>query len=225
MEKPIYEKALEEWKKRDPYLTDYEGFKKYLEQLEAQITAEQTEAKDSYWERMEYCERKLFDLAVRAVLEKEFGNPPQSWDDFFKVAKRYEELVKWRGYGIEAWWNRGYAQAFGVNVKVTREIARKIWRKVVKHPEWFGDWQTALGAKGYSGSAYWLKWYLTLCVLLGKEQEASEILNNLPEELRYPSEEPPEYVKKHLETQGWKKVYDLCKTCKEQNCDVCDKVP
>jgi len=56
---------------------------------------------------------------------------------------------------------------------------------------------TDLGAKGYSGDKYRLKWWFALCFKLGKGDEAREVVNNLPKELRHPNV-IPDYVKERV---------------------------
>jgi hypothetical protein len=218
----LYEKALEEWKKRDPYLLDAEGFEKFLKEKENEQRLIHDVA-DAYWERNRYCERKLFDIAVRAVLESEFNFPPKTWEDFFEIAHRYETFTRWRGYNpaFDAW---GQAIAKDFGVKIGRIESKRIWRRVVKHPEWYRDWDSAVGYHGYSGSAYYLTALLAICVKLGKEKEASQVLNNLPVELRYLGD-IPNRIRKGVIEQSWRKIYDVCKNCTETNCKECLEAP
>lgn len=219
----LYEQALEEWKKRDPHLLDLEGFEQFLaeKEKEEQIVRD---AKDAYWARNRYCEGKLMDIAIKAVLESEFDFPPKSWSEFFDLAHRYMELVKWRGYNLALdAWGREVCKHFGVE-PVTKVEARRIWRRLVKHPEWYRDWNTAIGAKGYTGSEYYLSGLLAICVKLGKEEEASEILNNLPFELRCLAE-VPDHIKQYVIEQGWRKTYDVCKGYTSLNCMECVEAP
>ena len=58
-----------------------------------------------------------------------------------------------------------------------------------------------------------------MCVKLGLQDEALEILNNLPEELRHPPI-VPDWVKASLETEGWKDTYK-CRSCKRATCEGC----
>jgi len=216
----LYEQALEEWKKRDPYLLDYEGFEEFLKQKE-ETQRVVHEFADAYWERNKYCEAKLLGVAIQAVLESEFDFPPKTWSEFFEMAERYQTLARWRGYNpaFEAW---GKAIATEFVVKVQRIEAKRIWRRIVKHPEWYYDWDSAVGCHGFGGSAYYLTALLAICVKLGKEKESSEILNNLPMELRYRGD-IPDHIQKALIEQGWREIYNICKTCTETNCKECLK--
>jgi len=215
-----YEEALEEWKQRDPYLSDFEGFERFLAEKEKQRKATHG-TKDAYWERNKYCAEKLMDIAIMAVLESEFNFPPKTWDEFFELAHRYMGLAKWKRYNVESYWGE-VSKDFDVD-GINKAEARRIWRRIVKHPEWYYDWNTALGAKGYSGSAYWLMYRLALCVKLGKEKETSEVVNNLPVELRYLGD-VPEHIKEYVMNESWKH-YDICKKCTTQNCMTCLECP
>ena len=216
----LYDETLKEWKQRDPYLSDFEGFERFLAEKEKQRKATHG-AKNAYWERNKYCAEKLMDIAIMAVLESEFSFPPKTWDEFFELAHRYMGLAKWKRYNVEAYWG-DVRKDFDVD-GINKAEARKIWRRMVKHPEWYYDWNTALGAKGYSGSAYWLMYRLALCAMLGKENEASEVVNNLPVELRYLGD-VPEHIKEYVINEGWKH-YDICKKCTTQNCMTCLECP
>jgi len=215
----LYEQALEEWKKRDPYLLDMEGFERFLAEREKQAEV----GRDAWREREKYCVERLNEVVIKAVLRREFGDVEQSpiedWHDFFLMSHRYEEIRN----GLSDWLPFDH---FGVqkiretlNVEVSLSFAYDTWRRIIKHPEWYADWEATYGAKGFDGDGYRLKLWLALCVKLGLEDEALEILNNLPEELRHPSV-IPEHIKGWIESQSWKQTYG-CGGCKRATCEGC----
>jgi len=223
------EEALEEWKRHDPYLLDFEGFQRFLEEKEKKAKLEEKKAKPQSWEepqhirRQKYCTQKLRNLVLRAVVSREFGDierkPIGSWEEFCRMAERYSELKQKLGDWIpfDTIGMHKIREVLGIELEF--KFAYQVWRSVVRHPEWFGDWDSALGAKGYSGDAYWLRMWLALCYVLGVGEEASEILNNIPEELREP-EEVPDYIKSYLEEEGWKDTYK-CRDCQAESCVDC----
>jgi hypothetical protein len=221
----VYEEALKEWKQRDPHLLDLDGFERFLAEKEKQVKAAHG-AEDAYWERNRYCEERLMDIAIKAVLESEFSFPPKTWDEFFELAHRYMKLAKWKGYNlsVDCHWFHAICKELAVKGELGKAEVRGIWRRIVKHPEWYYDWNTALGAKGFTGSEGHLSGLLAICVKLGRENEASEMLNNLPAELRYLGD-VPEHIKEYVLSESWKKTYDSCKKCTSQNCTSCVETP
>jgi len=218
----LYEPALEEWKKRDPHLLDFEGCQRFLDAK--RVIAEHRE--DNWRQRNNYCIQKLRNRVVTHQLIREFGDitekPINNWQDFYEMAHRYTEIVKGLGDFLPFgdWFSRDkIKKTLGIMIGI--RFAYDTWRRIVKHPEWFADWDCAYGYKGYTGSRYKLGMWLALCVKLGLEQRASEILNNLPEELRHPPE-PPEHIKEGVEKKVWKKTYkEYCKDCKRPTCESC----
>ena len=165
-------------------------------------------------------------MVVKAVLVKEFGDigekPIGDWQDFYEMAQRYTQILNglgdWLPFG--EWISRDRTKkTLGITIGV--RFAYDTWRRIVKHPEWFSDWDVAYGYKGYTGSRYHIATWLALCVELGLEKEASEILNNLPEELRHPPE-IPERIKSGVEEESWKRIYkEHCEGCKRDTCEGC----
>lgn len=222
-EMSLYEQALEEWKQRDPYLLDMEGFEQFLAEMEEQAeegvewkTAKQYwvdedgeheetlrypvdpgDRAPKYGQRRKYCEERFKDVILRAVLEEEFGYLP---DNTLRMIKRGKEILDDLGdvpfIGIKPRNPRSFAEkVFGEGI--TGEKAEELWRLHVKNPIWFRDFENAVGVKGYSGDRYWLRWWFALCVKLGRGEEAEEVVNNLPKELRHPEVLPP-YIEERM---------------------------
>lgn len=219
------EEALKEWKKRDPYLEDLDGFERFLQEKQNK------EVSNEAWKKREpYCVKKLRELVVKGVLTKEFRDiekePLQSWEDFHAMAERFIIIVRGHEYGEYGLGNHlGFSIGFLerikkiVGVDLTLKFAHELWVEKIEHPEWFADWQTAIGAIGYSGDAYHLALWLALCTQLGVEAEALDVLNNLPEELRHKG--IPEYATRNVEAQHWKESYRECKGCTRSTCRGC----
>jgi len=215
----LYEQAIEEWKQQDPYLENFEGFQRFLEEKEKQKAES-----DAWQEREEYCTKKLKDLVIKAVLIREFGDvevsPVCTWEDFYEMAHRWVQIDN----GLGDWLP---FDSFGVgkikhtlNITVSPKFAYDYWRENIAHPEWFGDWDVAFGAKGYCGDGYRLRMWLAICVKLGVGAEALEILNNLPEEMRRKG--IPDHIKEYVEHEAWKETYkEYCKDCKRDTCEGC----
>ena len=215
----LHEKALEEWKERDPHLLDFEGFQRFLEEKQKEKADT-----DAWRHRESYCTEKLRNLVIKAVLIKEFADveaePLCSWNDFYDMARRYLEI--WNGLGDWLPFD-----GFGVgkvretlDITLSMRFAYDYWIERIEHPEWFRDWDGAFGRKGYSGDAYRLRLWLALCVKLGLEAEALEVLNNLPEELR--NTRIPDRIKESLEVESWKETYkQYCEGCTRANCEGC----
>ena len=208
-----YEQALEEWKQRDPYLLDMEGFEKFLEELQAEGVEWETtkmywvdedgeherilrtpkdlgDCAPEYGQRRKYCEDRFKDIVLRAVLGEEFGDLP---DNILRMIKRGKEVLEELGdYPLFTIKPRNI-ESFTRSRHITEERADELWRTHVKNPIWFRDFESAVGAKGYTGDRYWLKWWFALCVMLGRGEEAEEVVNNLPKELRHP-EVLPYYI-------------------------------
>lgn len=216
----LYEQALEEWKQRDPYLLDMEGFEKFLEELQAE--GMEWETSKMYWvdedgehertlrypvdpgdrspeygQRRKYCEERFKDIVLRAVLEEEFGHLP---DDVLRMVKRGKEVLEELGDYLWFTHKPRNPESFARSHHIKEERADELWRTHVKNPIWFRDFENAVGAKGYSGDAYRLKWWLALCINLGKDEEACEVVNNLPKELRHP-EVLPFYIEERMQKE------------------------
>ena len=215
----FYEQALEEWKKRDPHLLDFEGFQKFLDNK--RIIADHID--NAFIQRERYCTQKLLGIIVEHVLSKEFGDitekPIDDWQDFYEMAQRYLEVKGGLGDWLPFDTVGLHRVEKTLGITLNLRFAYDTWRRLIHHPEWFADWDVAYGSKGYSGSAYRLKIWLALCVKLGLEDKALEIMNNLPEELRHPPG-VPDYVKTDLETESWKDTYK-CRSCRRPTCEGC----
>ena len=219
MKMSLHQQALKEWKERDPYLLDFEGFERFLEEKQ------EKKAESKAWgQREKYCTRKLKDLVIKAVLIREFSDveaqPICGWEDFYAMAHRWVQIDNGLGDWLpfDGFGARKIKET--LNITISIRFAYDYWREHIKHPEWFADWDIALGAKGFSGDGYRLRWWLALCATLGIEAEALEILNNLPEELRHKG--IPEGIKKDVQQEGWKQTYEEhCKGCTRNTCMGC----
>lgn len=221
---------LEEWKQRDPFLLDMEGFERFVEERQSEDVEWETvevyafrDGKEEvrtekrkkiidpgskpphYNQRQKYCEKRLKFIVLKAVMEEEFGDLTSrnlSWEEVFKVVEKYRELHEGLfRYGMPSGGNANCDLKRILGFTIRQEEVEREWRLNVRNPIWFADFENAVGAKGRSGDSYWLKAWFYICVKLKKGKEASELVNNLPKELRHPNI-LPYYIEGRLKSEA-----------------------